>query len=256
MDEVITLQLESEQIHVGGETEEIELEPILYNFMDDYMRELKFCMPARVTNVQHAEELRIDVQPLNKIRFNDGVVQDLPTITNVPMFCYGTDDSAVLITPKQGQTVLLLFSQLSLDELKGGSIQPYESRSNRKMDINDAIALPSIFPFNRSPNRKIRHSTEHSLEDLTVVHNLGTGRENKVILKKDGSVGITSPSSVTIDTPTTNIKKDLNVGGTVNVDIDVRINGRSVKTFMDTHTHNYTDDGNAMVTAPPNPTGG
>ncbi|WAX22710.1 hypothetical protein [Acinetobacter phage vB_AbaP_HB01] len=255
MDEVITLQLESEQIHVGGETEEIELEPILHNFMDDYMRDLRFCLPARVTNVQHAEELRIDVQPLNKIRYNDGVVQEFPTITNVPMLCYGTDDSAVLITPKQGQTVLLMFSQLSLDELKGGSIQPYESRSNRKMDLDDAVAFPSLFPFNRSPNRKIRHSTEHSLDDLTVVHNLGTGRENKVILKKNGSIGITSPSSVDIDTPTTNISKDLNVKGTINVDIDVKIAGRSVKNFMDTHTHNYTDDGNAMVTAPPNQTG-
>lgn len=254
MDEVITLKLESEQISVGSEQDEIELEPILNNFMDDYMRELKFCMPARVTNVQHAEELRIDVQPLNKIRYNDGVVQSLPNITNVPMFCYGTDDSAVLITPKQGQTVLLLFSQLSLDELKGGSIQPYESRSNRKMDLSDAIALPSIFPFNRSPNRKVRHFTDHSLEDLTVVNNLGTSRENKVILKRDGSIGVISSKSVDIDSPTTNISKDLNVKGSVNVDIDVKIGGRSVKTFMETHTHNYTDDGNAMVSAPPNPT--
>lgn len=255
MDDVITLKLENDIINMGGETEEIELEPILYNFMDDYMRELKFCMPARVINVQHAEELRIDVQPLNKVRHNDGVVQELPLITNVPMYCYGTDDSAVLITPKQGQTVLIMFSQLSLDEFKGGSIQPYESRTNRKMDIQDAIAFPSLFPFNRSPNRKVRHFTDHSLEDLTVVHNLGTEKENKVILKRDGKVGIISPSSVDIDAPLTNISKDMNVKGSINVDIDVKIAGRSVKTFMETHTHNYTDDGNAMVTAPPNPTG-
>lgn len=253
MDEVITLKLDSEQIDLGGQVEEIELEPILHNFMDDYMRELRFCLPARITNVQHAEELRVDVQPLNKVRYNDGVVKAFPTISNVPMFCFGTDDSAVLITPKQGQTVLLMFSQLSLDELKGGSIEPYESRNNSKMDLKDAIAFPSIFPFNRSPNRKIRHSTDHSLEDVTVVHNLGTGRENKVILKKDGSIAINSPSSVSIDSPLTKISKDLNVGGKVNVELDVVIAGRSVKTFMETHTHNYTDDGNAMVTAPPNP---
>ncbi|WP_378347336.1 Gp138 family membrane-puncturing spike protein [Acinetobacter baumannii] len=253
MDEVITLQLDNNVVE-SGSSEEIHLEPILNNFMDDYMRELRFCLVARIVNVQHAEELRVDVQPLNMVRFNDGTVKKAPLITNIPMFCYGTEDSAVLFTPKQGQTVMVLYSQLSLDEFKGGSIEPFESRSNRKMDNQDAIALPSIFPFNRSPNNKLAHFTDHSLEDLTVVHNLGTSRENKVILKRNGSIGINSPQSVDIDAPTTNVSKDMNVKGLLNVDIDVKIGGRSVKTFMETHSHNYTDDGNPMVTAPPNPT--
>lgn len=253
MDEVITLQLNNEVVE-SGSSEEIHLEPILNNFMDDYMRELKFCLVGRIVNVQHAEELRVDVQPLNMPKYNDGTTKKMPLITNIPMFCYGTENSAVLFTPKQGQTVMVLFSQLSLDEFKGGSTEPYEARSNRKMDGQDAIALPSIFPFNRSPNNKLAHFTEHSLDDLTVVHNLGTSRENKVILKRDGSLQINSPKSVDIDAPVTNVSKDLNVKGLLNVGIDVKIAGRSVKTFMETHSHNYTDDGNPMVTAPPNPT--
>lgn len=250
-----TIQLEPDIIDLSGNEEVVELEPILNNFVDDYLRDLSYCLPARIVGVQHAEELRVDVEPLNKIRHLDNTVTTLPVIKNVPMMFYGNDNSAILMTPKQGQTVLLLFSQLSLDEFKGGSIVPFSARSNRKHDLIDAIALPSVSPFNRSPNLKVRHYTDHSLEDLTVVHNLGTSRENKVILKESGAVGITSPTNVDIDTPTTNISKDLNVKGTINVDIDVKIAGRSVKTFMDTHTHNYTDDGKPMITAPPNATG-
>lgn len=253
-DETFRIELQPDIIEMGGSSDEIHLEPILNEFVDSYLRGLNYCIPARIVGVQNIEELRIDVQPLNKIRHKDNTVSEIPILYNVPMMCYGTDDSAVLISPKQGQTVLLLFSQLSLDEFKGGSITPVSSRSNRKNDLQDAIAIPSIFPFNRSPNRSLRHYTEHSTEDLTIVHNLGTSRENKVTLKRSGAIGLTSSKSVDIDSPTTNISGDLNVKGEVNVDIDVKIGGRSVKTFMETHTHNYTDDGKPMVTAVPNAT--
>lgn len=249
----IKIQLEPDIIDLSGDTEVIELEPILNNFTENYMRNLRFCLPARITNVQFAEELRVDVQILNKVRMQDNTVLEMPTITNVPMFCFGTDESAVLMTPKQGQTVLLLFSQLSLDEFKGGSITPYTAQSNRMSDLTDAIALPSIFPFNRSPNRKVRHFTDHSTEDLTVVHNLGTAKENKVVLKRSGAIGVISSKNVDIDSPTTNVSGDLNVKGTITTDTDVVIAGVSVKRFIETHTHNYTDDGRPAVTAPPNP---
>lgn len=252
-DNTFKIELAPDIVDLGdGGDDTIHLEPILNNFVDEYIRGLNFCVPARVVNVQHIEELRVDVQPLPKLRHEDNTVTEMPIITNVPMMMFGTDDSAILISPKQGQTVLLLFSQLSLDEFKGGSVLPYSALSNRKCDLQDAIAIPSIFPFNRSPNRTVRHYTDHSTEDLTVVHNLGTEKENKVILKRSGAIGVISTKSVDIDTPTTNISGDLNVKGEINVDIDVKIAGRSVKIFMDTHTHNYTDDGSPAVTAVPN----
>lgn len=252
--ENIVLDIKPEVMDVSGDDNTLYLEPLLNNFMDDYLRELRFCMPARVVNVQNVEELRIDVQPLNKIRHIDGTVTEMPLISNIPMMTFGTDSSAVLISPKQGQTVLVLYSQLSLDEFKGGSILPYSAESNRKHDLQDAIAIPSIFPFNRSPNQKIRHFTDHSIEDVTVVHNLGTSRENKVILKKSGSISITAPKSVDIDSPMTTVSEDLTVKNLLSVGKDILLAGRSVKTFMDTHDHNYTDDGKPMVSAPPNPT--
>lgn len=247
-----TIVLEDNIVDLGGEDETLYLEPLLNKFTDEYIRGLQFCLPARVVNVQHVGELRVDVQPLNDIRHSDNTVTEMPLITNVPMMVFGTDDSAILISPKQGQTVLLLFSQLSLDEFKGGSITPYSAKSNRKCDLQDAIAIPSIFPFNRSPNRSVRHFTDHSVDDVTIVHNLGTEKENKVVLKRSGAIGVISSKSVDIDSPTTNISENLNVKGSINVDIDVKIGGRSVKTFMETHTHNYTDDGKPAITAVPN----
>ena len=46
---------------------------------------------------------------------------------------------------------------------------------------------------------------------------------------------------------------DVQLTGTQTVDGDIVINGISLKQFIATHTHNYTDDGSPMITAPPNP---
>lgn len=254
MNETLRIDLNHEIVNVGEDQEEIFLEPILNEFTDQYFREMRFCLPARVVGVQNLDQLRIDVQPLINIRYEDNVVSKMPIIENVPMFCLGTDETAVLFPVKQGQTVLLLFSQLSLDEFKAGAITQYTSRDNRKMDLQDAIAFPSIFPFNRSPNRAERHFTDHSLDDLSLVHNLGTSRENKVVLEKSGGVKIISASAVDVEAPQANFAKVVNVKEKLNAGVDITIAGRSVLNFMNTHTHNYTDDGNMMVTAPANPT--
>lgn len=233
-------------------TKEVMLEPILNNFFEDRMAKLNHCMMARVVNVQQYEEMRIDVQPLNKVRHIDDEETEMAVIRDVPVFCYGSDNSAVLFPIKRGQTVMILFSQLPIDDFKSGTIEPHSTFSNRNSDIMDAIALPSVFPFNRSPNREVRHFSDHSIEDMTVVHNLGTSRENKVKLKQDGSIEIYSASDVLINSPSTHCTGDLLVDGTISTEVDVLIQGRSVKKFMDTHTHNYTDDGSPMVTEKPN----
>ena len=252
-DEVFKIELAPDVIDLGGSDETIYLEPILNNFLDQGVRELSFCMPARVVNVQKQDQLLVDVQPLHKIRNADNTITELPQISNVPMFFLGTDDTAVLFPVKQGQTVLLMFSQLSLDEFKGGSIKPYSAMSNRKHSLDDAIAFPSIAPFNRSPNRSIRHFTDHSVEDLTLVHNLGTSRENKLVLKRSGAISVISTKTVTIDAPESKFLGTLHTTGNVSTDADVIIQGRSLLTYMDTHNHNYTDNGSVLVTAVANP---
>lgn len=237
--------------------EEINLESLLNKFWNDSVRGLMTCCPARVVGVQFVDEYRVDVQPLIEKEWGDEVVESYPTISNVPYIGVGTDDCGVIFSPKQNQTVLLLFSQASLDEFKGGSIAPYNPLSKRVMDMDDAIAIPSLFPFNRSPNRKIRHFTEHSIDDVTIVNNLGTKKENKVIIKKGGKIEIRSPNEVQINAPKSvfdgDVKvsgdavfeKDVKVLGGMDVAKDIIISGRSLLAYMDKHLHGGVQGGNS-----------
>lgn len=245
---------------------EIRLEPILNNFIEDVFSGLSFCCPARIEGMQGVDQLRVSVKPLHKPRNLDNTTFELPTIENVPLVVCATDDGGLLVSPKQGQTVLLVFPHCDIDVFKSGSTAPYESDSKRYLDMNDAIAIVGFTPFTNSPNLAVRHYTVHDVKDVTVFNNLGTKKENKVICHKDGSITLrTVDKKVKVESSLLEVQKDLTVGGNANIEGtltvgedlnvlgDIIIQGRSLLQFMDLHIHKYTDDGKPMLTLPPEP---
>lgn len=148
-------------------------------------------MPAVVLNVRDLEQLRIDVQPLPNHEFKDGSIAEHPAILSVPVVMPSTGSSAVLMPVKQGDTVLLVFSQKNIDGFKGGSTLPYDTTDNRWTSIQDAVAIIGVSPFSKSPNLRSKHKLPHSPNDMVVVHNLGTDKECEVRLKPSGDIKLT-----------------------------------------------------------------
>lgn len=237
--------------------ETIYLEPILKNFFSDRMSELNFCLPARIENIQNIKEGRIDVKPLFIPRYLDNTYSELPVIKNVPLVLPSSNESGFVFSPKQGDTVLLLFTQCNIDNFKAGSVEPYSTVFDRSFDINDAIALVGFSPFNINPINTDKHSKDYELGDVSVFNNLGKENENKINVKKDGTNSyIASTHNFDGEVTTKNLvtmNNDVNLTGTQTINGDIVINGVSLKQFIAAHTHPYTDDGNAMVTSPPNP---
>ena len=129
--------------------ETIYLEPILKNFFSDRMSELNYCLPARIENTQNIKEGRIDVKPLFIPRYLDNTYSELPVVKNVPVVFPSSNESGMVFTPKQGDTVLLFFAQCNIDNFKGGSVEPYSTVFDRSLDINDAVAIVGFSPFNK-----------------------------------------------------------------------------------------------------------
>ena len=237
--------------------ETIYLEPILKNFFSDRMSELNFCLPARIENIQNIKEGRIDVKPLFIPRYLDNTYSELPVIKNVAIVLPSSNESGFVFSPKQGDTVLLLFAQCNIDNFKAGSVEPYSTVFDRSFDINDAIALVGFSPFNLNPINTDKHNKDYELGDVSVFNNLGKENENKINVKKDGTNSYIASTHnfdgevTTKDLVTMN--NDVNLTGTQTVNGDILINGISLKQFIAAHTHHYTDDSNLMVTSPPNP---
>jgi len=237
--------------------ETIYLEPILKNFFSDRMSELNFCLPARIENIQNIKEGRIDVKPLFIPRYLDNTYSELPVVKNVPVVFPSSNESGFVFAPKQGDTVLLIFAQCNIDNFKGGSVEPYSTVFDRSLDINDAVAIVGFSPFNKNPINTDKHKKDYELGDVSVFNNLGKEVENKINVKKDGTNAYVASShdfdgEVTTKNKVT-MNNDVNLTGTQTVNGDIVINGISLKQFIATHTHQYTDDGNPATTLPPNP---
>lgn len=199
--------------------ETIYLEPILRNFFSDKMSEMNFCLPARIENVQNLKQGRIDVKPLYIPRYLDNTYSELPVIKNVPVVLPSCNESGMVFSPKQGDTVLLVFSQCNIDNFKAGSVEPYSTVFDRSFDINDAIALVGFSPFNINPINTEKHKKDYELGDVSTFNNLGKENENKINVKKDGTIKIISSSTtvkseamVKMDSPNIKTKGTLSSG--------------------------------------------
>ena len=199
--------------------ETIYLEPILRNFFSDKMSEMNFCLPARIDNVQNLKQGRVDVKPLYIPRYLDNTYSELPVIKNVPIVLPSCNESGMVFSPKQGDTVLLVFSQCNIDNFKAGSVEPYSTVFDRSFDINDAIALVGFSPFNINPINTEKHKKDYELGDVSTFNNLGKENENKINVKKDGTIKIISSSTtvesevmVKMDSPNIKTKGTLSSG--------------------------------------------
>lgn len=211
------------------------------------------CLPAIVVGVQNLDEGCIDVQPIiNKI-YEDGTYVESPQILSVPIVTPQTRNSAFILPVNQGDNVLLIFSQRDSTAFKGGARDSHEPETDRRADINDAFAILGINPLIESTYAPAQHSLPHSLDDVVVVHNLGTANENEVRLKKSGDMEFRANNFKFIGSSATfEVDKMTNMGDNI-VEGYSSLNGGGDTQGIShtTHVHGYTDDGRRMVSEPP-----
>jgi len=106
-------------------------------------------IPAKVTRVDLAKG-QLDVQPLVKDlrELEDGGLEavSVPVITNVPIIWPGAGGFRLTFPIAAGDTVLLVFSDRSLDVwlARGGEVDPGDPRRHA---LSDAVAIPGLRPF-------------------------------------------------------------------------------------------------------------
>ena len=170
---------------------------------------LNTSLPAKIVKYDPKTQ-KAEVLPLIKLLLKTGESRILPTISNVPVVQPATSKSMVMMPINIGDTVLLMFSQRSLDlwvDTEGQD--PVNPDDYRKHHFNDAIAIIGLFTFPQAINDSSKHTLPHDTSDLVIAHNIGTPEECEIRLKSDGSVTMTSILSVGTVAPITN----LGVGG-------------------------------------------
>lgn len=179
--------------------EGLSLEGLLRQYTANSTAKMFTAIPGRVVGTPNLDQQRIDVQILvNKVTTDD-VSRKHPTLLNVPLIFPGSQSSQFSFPVVSGDTVMLVFSQRSIDRFKLGAKTTHTPLDFRKYSRNDAVAIPGLFPFEDAVNNPSKHSLTHSTADTVVTHNIGTGAECEVRLKASGDVIINSPGKVEVN---------------------------------------------------------
>lgn len=217
---------------------------------------LNTSIPAKILNYNPVTQKAV-IQPTITALLKDGRVIPYPELEDVPVMFPSTNKSMLTFPIEINDTVLLVFSQRSLDNwLSTENTTPVNPSDYRKHDFSDAIAIPGLFSFPRAINAPDKHTLTHSTNDLVIAHNIGSANENEVRLKEDGTITISSgagtkltlnldgtvsldaPTSLTVNAPTTAwtgdiaVTGDITSTGTVTATTDVIGGGKSLKTHV------------------------
>lgn len=208
------------------------------------------CLPAIVVGVQNLSEGCIDVMPIINKVYEDNTTNGAPNILSVPIVTPQTRGSALILPVNQGDNVLLVFSQRDISAFKGGARDQHDPETSRTGDINDAFAILGVNPLVESVYDPSQHTLPHSLDDVVMVHNLGTSAENEVRLKKSGDMEFRAKNFKFIgESATFEVDKVTNMGDNIVEGFSTLNGGGETMGISHTdHTHNYTDNGNLMVT--------
>jgi hypothetical protein len=122
---------------------------VLGRALDARLEDLHVAMPAKVVRYDAAAQ-QVDVQPLVKGTYLDEqgnrVAESMPVVPCVPVLFPGAGGFRVTFPVTVGDTVLLVFSETSLDTWlqHGDEVDPADERRHH---LSDAIAIPGLRDF-------------------------------------------------------------------------------------------------------------
>tara|TARA_R110000803_G_scaffold13482_1_gene37857 strand:- start:7709 stop:8449 length:741 start_codon:yes stop_codon:yes gene_type:complete len=225
---------------------------------------LNVSIPAVITSYDPITQ-KCSCQPLIDSLLRDERLVRMPILEDIPVMFPSTQLSALTFPVNVTDTVLLVFSQRSLDNwLATRDTNPVNPEDFRKHDLSDAIAIPGLFSFPRAINDPSKHTLLHDTDDLVISHNLGSPNENeirlesngtikisagegtKITLNLDGTMTIDAPTTLAVTSPTTTWVGDINVTGTVTATTDVVGGGKSLAT----HVHSGVTTGGSNTGVP------
>lgn len=237
-----------------------DLAPIIKNISMNEMKSLNFCMPAVVIGIDRIKDGLIDVAPvIDKFTSTLGYTEYEP-IHDVPIITPNTSTTSIQVPINQGDGVLLLFTQSDPSEFIQGLKDAHEPNTNSFLSLDNAVALIGFNPYQESVYNNNNYKNELDNTALTIVHNKNTENEVMMSFKSDGTMSLVC-NKVNVSCKQADVKADkVNVDSSVidaknsliKTDNDVSIKGKSVYTFMTTHTHGGVMSGGSN-TAPPNP---
>lgn len=183
-------------------------------------------------------KVAVETPTYNGENIPPAVYSDIPVV-----FPSGSD--WIIAGPlKKGDAVILIVPHYGVESyLNGNKDRVGQPSYVTRHDLNDAVAFAGMFTF-KKPTRK---------EEYKNVFHIAQGN-NILSFSEDNGIVVDTPNA-TLSIPPNG---EIDIIGNVTVNGNLTVNGTTTTTGllagginMVTHTHQYTDDGNTLLTAIP-----
>jgi len=122
-----------------------EVKSIIKGWMDTRVNNIHTALPGKIVSYD-AKTNRAQVQPIGKFKTEDSRELDYPVIHNVPV-CFPVSmggQAGVSLPIQRDDMCLLVFQESQTDDFVG---QNNNSTDMRRHSLNDAVAIPGVYPF-------------------------------------------------------------------------------------------------------------
>ena len=170
-----------------------QLSELLRQALDAILSEIHTCLPGMIESYDKATGLA-QVKPLlMKKVAGEAAPREMGIISGVPVLQPRAGSAFVRLPVAAGSLCLLVFSERSLDAWlsRGGVVDP---ELNAKFHLNDAIAIPGLYPATEAPPA---NGADSSIE----IANGATWIE----VTRDGAVKVSAAAKVTLSAPAVNL---------------------------------------------------
>lgn len=222
-------------------------EQIVNRLIGAELKEFKVACPAKVVGVSRLKEGFIDVKPI--VNFQNKYTLEYyehPIIRDVRVIFPSTKRSTFCFPLEHDDHVQLIFQSSNIQKFVDGNVEFHNPLMRNSNNLHDVVAYAGFTPYQESCFNPNNYNKDFNENNLNIVHNKGQENEVSIALTDNGDITVLS-GDVNIEAETMNTNQTL-----ITVDNDIIINGVSLWNFIQTYTHDYTDDGRAMITKTPN----
>ena len=149
--------------------------------IEQELNRINTCLPAKVVKY-NVEEQKADVkiQLLKAYDTEEGLVTaEYAVIPDVPVVHPRAGDAFIHLPIEEGDHVMLVFAQRSLDNWKSGDAIS-DPADRRKFNLTDAYAIPGGYPF-------VKKFTVQDPKDIEIINDSG-----RLSVKPDGKFQLTN----------------------------------------------------------------
>jgi len=169
------------------------LQDVLKDSFNYETSQMHTAIPAVIVSVDNLAEQRVTVQPTINMRDDTlSINTKRPPIVNVPLQMPITSKGGVSLPISPGDSVMLVFSMRGMTTWKNSNGEFSPPPDMRKFDIKDCIAIPGVYPFKKSPNRR----GGYSATDVMIVNGIGGDNESTISVSPNGNVEVDAPGSI------------------------------------------------------------